>query len=73
MNEDQAKEQGYEVVMRFKLGPTRLDMAGAFFGWINEWCRENDFGESLVGWDHEGYTTVLVKVKQYPEAPQSNV
>lgn len=67
MDEKTAKEQGYEVVMRFKLGPTRLDMAGAFFGWISEWCRENGYGESLVGWGEEGFTAVLVKRKEYKD------
>ena len=61
MDEKTAAEQGYEVVMRFKLGPTRLDMAVAFFAWIAEWCRENGYGESLVGWDSNEFTTVLVK------------
>lgn len=39
-------------------------MAGAFFGWIDEWCVENGFGKALMGFDPEGYSVVWAKRKE---------
>lgn len=64
MDEKEMDELGYEALMRFRIKDTRLDMAGAFFSWIDEWCLYNGYGKALVGGDPEGYTMVCVKRKQ---------
>lgn len=64
MSEKTQEEDGYQSIMRFRIKDTRLDMAGAFFGWIDEWCEENGFGKALICNDPEGFTVVWAKTKR---------